>query len=102
MMMKKFMAVMSAAAITAAALTGCGSGSQGTSGGGKEAANVPTEPFGDTIKYDPSVAINDGKDISIELWEWGSDELFQQVIDGYCAIHPNVSIKLVNNPWEDY
>lgn len=102
MMMKKFMAVMSAAAIATAALTGCGSGSQGGSGGSKEAANVPTEPFGDTIKYDPGVSVNDGKDISIELWEWGSDELFQQVIDSYCAIHPNVSIKLVNNPWEDY
>lgn len=61
-----------------------------------------TEPFGDTIVYDPSVAVNNGEDISIEFWEWGSDELFQQLIDGYTAIHPNVSITLVDNPWDDY
>ena len=40
--------------------------------------------------------------MSVEFWEWGSDNLFQELIDGYTAIHPNVSIKLVNNPWDDY
>ena len=104
-MKKKVLAAIMAAAIAATALTGCGSGAAGSTGGSDSAAvsaSVPTEPFGDTVKYDPSVAINDGKDITVELWEWGSDELFQQVIDGYQAIHPNVTIKLVNNPWEDY
>lgn len=104
-MKKKVLAVIMAAAVAATALVGCGSGTAGSTGSGDgEAASVsaPTEPFGDTVKYDPSVAINDGKDITVELWEWGSDELFQQVIDGYQAIHPNVTIKLVNNPWEDY
>ena len=104
-MKKKVLAAIMAAAIAATALTGCGFGAAGSTGDGDSAAvsaSVPTEPFGDTVKYDPSVAINDGKDITVELWEWGSDELFQQVIDGYQAIHPNVTIKLVNNPWEDY
>ncbi len=97
-MKKKLVAAIMATAMVATMLTGCSSsGEQSTS-----KADVPTEPFGDTIKYDPSVEINNGEDISVELWEWGSDELFQQVIDGYTAIHPNVSIKLVNNPWEDY
>ncbi|MCI8950024.1 MAG: extracellular solute-binding protein [Lachnospiraceae bacterium] len=105
-MKKKFMAAITAAAVAAAALAGCGSGSgsgsKASADGGAASAEAPTEPFGDTIKYDPSVAINDGKDITVELWEWGSDELFQEIIDGYQAIHPNVTIKLVNNPWEDY
>lgn len=104
-MKKKVLAAIMAAAIAATALTGCGSGAAGSTGGSDSAAasvSAPTEPFGDTVKYDPGVAINDGKDITVELWEWGSDELFQQVIDGYQAIHPNVTIKLVNNPWEDY
>ncbi len=106
-MKKKVLAAIMAAAIAATALAGCGSGAAGSTGGSDSAAasasaSAPTEPFGDTVKYDPSVAINDGKDITVELWEWGSDELFQQVIDGYQAIHPNVTIKLVNNPWEDY
>ncbi|MBQ8188538.1 MAG: extracellular solute-binding protein [Lachnospiraceae bacterium] len=99
-MKKKLIAMMLMAALAISSLTGCGA--SGTDNSGKTAVEVPTEPFGDTIKYDPTVEINDGKDITIELWEWGSDDLFQQAIDGYTAIHPNVTIKLVNNPWEDY
>ena len=102
-MKRRIWAAMMAAALAVTGLAGCG-GSTEQKNEEKETAKaeVPAEPFGDTIKYDPSVEINDGKDISVELWEWGSDDLFQKVIDGYTAIHPNVSIKLVNNPWEDY
>ena len=100
-MRKRVIAAELAAMMAVTGLAGCGG-----SGTGKEEAKknieVPTEPFGDTIKYDPSVEINGGKDITVELWEWGSDELFQEIIDGYTAIHPNVTINLVNNPWEDY
>lgn len=100
-MRKRVLAAALAAMMAVTGLAGCGG-----SGTGKEEAKknieVPTEPFGDTIKYDPSVEINGGKDITVELWEWGSDELFQEIIDGYTAIHPNVTINLVNNPWEDY
>lgn len=103
-MKKKMLAAMMAAALAVTGLAGCGGSTEKKEAEEKTEAkaDVPKEPFGDTIKYDPTVEINDGKDISIELWEWGSDDLFQQVIDGYTAIHPNVSIKLVNNPWEDY
>ena len=100
-MRKRVIAAALAAMMAVTGLAGCGG-----SGTGKEEAKknieVPTEPFGDTIKYDPSVEINGGKDITVELWEWDSDELFQEIIDGYTAIHPNVTINLVNNPWEDY
>lgn len=100
-MRKRVIAAALAAMMAVTGLAGCGG-----SGTGKEEAKknieVPTEPFGDAIKYDPSVEINGGKDIAVELWEWGSDELFQEIIDGYTAIHPNVTINLVNNPWEDY
>ena len=100
-MRKRVIVAALAAMMAVTGLAGCGG-----SGTGKEEAKknieVPTEPFGDTIKYDPSVEINGGKDITVELWEWGSDELFQEIIDSYTAIHPNVTINLVNNPWEDY
>lgn len=100
-MRKRVIVAALAAMMAVTGLAGCGG-----SGTGKEESKknieVPTEPFGDTIKYDPSVEINGGKDITVELWEWGSDELFQEIIDGYTAIHPNVTINLVNNPWEDY
>lgn len=98
-MRKRFLALTMSALMAASTITGC-------SGGGDKAANkdvaAPTEPFGDTIVYDPSVEVNNGEDITIELWEWGSDDLFQQIIDVYTAMHPNVTINLVNNPWEDY
>lgn len=100
-MMKKTVAIALATTLAVAGLAGCGAGA-GETKKEETKVEVPKEPFGDTIKYDPSVEINDGKDISVELWEWGSDELFQELIDGYTAIHPNVSFKLVNNPWEDY
>lgn len=100
-MRKRVIVAALAAMMAVTGLAGCDG-----SGTGKEEAKknieVPTEPFGDTIKYDPSVEINGGKDVTVELWEWGSDELFQEIIDGYTAIHPNVTINLVNNPWEDY
>ena len=88
-MKKKLIATVMAATMAVTALTGCGSSSASSA---KKDIKVPTKPFGDTVKYDPSVEINDGKDISIDLWEWGSDELFQKVIDRYTAIHPNVTI----------
>ncbi|MFT4005608.1 MAG: extracellular solute-binding protein [Lacrimispora sp.] len=101
----KIMSLFLAAALAASGLTACSSKSAtGSAIGGdtKAVAEAPAEPFGSAIKYDPSLPVNDGKDVSIELWEWGSDNLFQQLIDGYTAIHPNVKIKLVNNPWNDY
>lgn len=103
-MKKRVFAAVVAAAMVVTAFTGCGSTGSSAGSDSKSEAKVeaPTEPFGDTLKYDPSVEINDGKDITVELWEWGSDELFQQIIDGYTAIHPNVTINLVDNPWEDY
>ena len=103
-MKKRVFAAVVAAAMVVTAFTGCGSTGSSAGSDSKSEAKVeaPTEPFGDTVKYDPSVEINDGKDITVELWEWGSDELFQQIIDGYTAIHPNVTINLVDNPWEDY
>lgn len=94
--MKKVIATMLMASLAVGSLAGCGASKSATTDAPKVEAK--TEPFGDTIKYDPSVEINEGKDITVELWEWGSDELFQQAIDGYTAIHPNVTIKLVNNP----
>lgn len=104
-MKKRWIAALLVSAMAVTSLTGCSGGDAASSDNPAEAnaaVSVPTEPFGDQIKYDPSIVINDGKDVSIELWEWGSDDLFQKLIDGYTGIHPNVSVKLVNNPWDDY
>ena len=58
-MKKKLIATVMAATMAVTALTGCGSSSASSA---KKDIKVPTKPFGDTVKYDPSVEINDGKD----------------------------------------
>lgn len=102
MIIRRILAILTLV-MTAAGISGCSSGQQaGQTDRTGAGVVVPTEPFGDTIQYDPSVPVNNGREVSIEFWEWGSDELFRMIIDGYTAIHPNVNIKLVNNPWNDY
>jgi multiple sugar transport system substrate-binding protein len=65
---------------------------------------TPALPImGSTVQYDPNQPVNDGNDITIEFWYWtGAANLFQELADEYSAIHPNVNIVLVENPWNDY
>lgn len=65
-------------------------------------ADKGLEIIGDNVKYNPNQLINEGEPISLEFWMWGQEDLFKKVIDKYTEIHPNVEIKLVNNPWDDY
>ena len=66
-----------------------------------EATDAPV--MGNVVKYDPNLPVNNGEDIDIELWYWtGAANLFQALADQYMAIHPNVHITLVENPWDDY
>jgi len=59
--------------------------------------------MGKTVTYDPSQPVNGGQPITIEMWYWtGAYDLFQNFADTYSAVHPNVTIKLVENPWADY
>ena len=57
-MKKCWIAAGLAAAMMVTSLTGCGS-SDGKKAVESAAVNVPTEPFGDTVKYDPSQPINE-------------------------------------------
>ena len=70
------------------------------------AQETPAETLpliGTNILYDPNQPINEGKDIEVEFWYWtGAANLFQSLADQYTAVHPNVTIKLVENPWDDY
>jgi len=59
--------------------------------------------MGNVIQYDPNQPVNNGEDITVELWYWtGAANMFQDLADQYMAIHPNVTVNLVENPWEDY
>ena len=66
-----------------------------------EAADAPV--MGNVVKYDPNIPVNNGEDINIEFWYWtGAANLFQALAEQYMAVHPNVHITLVENPWDDY
>lgn len=59
------------------------------------------EVVGDSVTFDPNKLVNDGEPIEIEWWLWEADDIFQQAVDGYEEIYPNVNIEIVNQPWED-
>ena len=66
-------------------------------------ASAQTAVLGGAVQYDPAQTVNSNNPITVELWYWtGAANLFQAVADQYTAIHPNVTITLVENPWDDY
>ena len=113
--MKRFLAGMLALSMTAS-LAGCASNaasssteqtSQATTDTATSTADTATTEtlpvMGDVIQYDPNQPVNDGKDIDIEFWYWtGAANLFEDLANSYMAIHPNVNITLVENPYDDY
>ena len=59
------------------------------------------ETLGGAVQYDPAQPVNNGEPISIEFWYWtGAENLFKSVVEQYTAIHPNVTVTLVENPWD--
>ena len=58
--------------------------------------------MGNTVKYDPNHLVNDGQPISIDWWVWASEDMFQGIADMYEEIHPNVTINIINNPWDGF
>lgn len=74
---------------------------EATTSGDEPVSTLPI--VGNVVQYDPNAPINSGEDIDVELWYWtGAANLFQLLADEYTAVHPNVHIKLVENPWGDY
>lgn len=59
--------------------------------------------IGDAIQYDTDALINEGRDITVEFWYWtGAGNLFESLAKQYGEVNPNVTITLVENPWDDY
>lgn len=77
--------------------------SPGGSGGGTEvktaSENLPVQ--GVNYKYDPNHLVNDGKPISLDWWAWTNIDMYQNIADRYTKLHPNVKIKVINQPWDD-
>lgn len=82
----------------AASLTAC------SSDGPEKMESAPSgQPVqGKTLTYDPNHLVNDGEPITLEWWLWDGDTIFGKFAEAYSAIHTNVKIKVVKQPWEDY
>ncbi len=93
-----------AAASMALAACGGGGAASGSSGNGvtDTTADKGLPVVGDTVKYDPNTLVNNGEPITLEFWQWADLDTWQQLIDAYTKIHPNVTITLVNQPWDDF
>lgn len=95
----KIMRAIAALGAAAVLLTGCGGGGAGTT---VEKAPSGQPIQGTNLTYDPNKLVNDGKPIELEWWMWDGDKQFQAFADSYQKLHPNVTIKAVNQPWEAY
>ncbi|WP_414840662.1 extracellular solute-binding protein [Enterococcus saccharolyticus] len=84
-------------------LAACSSGSDKASGGTKdEQADKGLEVLGDKVTFDPNKLVNDGEPITIEYWTWGENDPTIKMAEAYEEIYPNVEIKEVIQPWDDF
>ena len=99
--MKKTMgAVLLAAALL---IAGCWGGDAGkTNLKHDSTAEKGLEILGANVQFDPNVLMNNGEPIEVEFWVWDAEEIFRGIADSFSEIYPNVSIKVVSQPWQDY
>lgn len=95
---RSFLSTAALGAIGATGLAACSSGGP---------AKLETAPSGhptqgSTLTYDPNHLVNDGEPITLEWWLWDGEEIFGAFAEAYTAIHTNVELKIVKQPWEDY
>ena len=86
-------------------LAGCSGGrdSAGTSQGVQDTqADKGLEIMGDHVTYDPNHLVNDGEPITIDWWVWATEDMFRSIAEAYQEIHPNVTINVINNPWDGF
>lgn len=101
-MWKKGIALLAAAAL-AMTLGGCGGKAGNVETGVRDTqADKGLPVVGDHIKFDPNKLINNGEPITVNYWYLTdtTDHINQKLVDAYEAIHPNVTINFVENPWD--
>ncbi len=93
------------AGAAAVILSACGSSQEeaaASSGVVDTQADKGLEVMGDQVVYDPNHLVNDGQPVSLDWWIWTSEDTFTAIAEEYEKIHPNVSIRVVYNPWDGY
>ena len=84
-------------------LTGCGNSKTASYKGVTDSQpDKGLEIMGDHVTYDPNHLVNDGKPVELEWWLWDAADLFGSIAKEYEKIHPNVTIHIVNNPWDGF
>lgn len=101
-MKKKLLAVLMSVLVVGG-LAAC------SSGGAKKSEGITDtkedkgmEVIGETVKFDPNKLVNEGKPINIQYWTWNEGDPAITLAKEYEKMYPNVIIKVVNHPWEDY
>lgn len=82
-------------------LVACNDGGASSNLTKDETPDKGMEIVGEAVTFNPNKLVNDGEPITIELWTWGAEDVFQKQIDAYKEIYPNVDIKTVVNPWDE-
>lgn len=101
--MKKKIISTIVASVMALSLIGCGGESKATSNLAKDTnPDKGLSVLGENVKFDPNKLVNDGEPITVEFWLWDSPETFEKIVKQYEEIYPNVDIKIVAHPWDDY
>lgn len=100
-MFKKIMTALLVSAMVVSTV-GCARDTGNSKEDEKKTEPAFTEMMGDTVQYDPKAEVNKGEKITVDFWTWDFVDTFQNLIDQYESIHPNVTINLVETPWDDY
>lgn len=85
-----------------AACSSGGSSGKEASGTKDDKADKGMEILGETLIFDPNKLVNDGEPINLEYWTWNEGDPAIDMAKEYEKIYPNVKIKIVNNPWDDF
>ena len=102
-MRKKIIAAAMSAALLFS-MSGCGGEEAAVSHQGVKDTNPDKglAVVGENVTYDPNQLINDGEPVTLDWWLWDAPDLFGSIAEAYEEIHPNVTINIINNPWDGY
>ena len=107
MKLSKQICAATMAGLMAVSMAACGGGSGSTAASGNEGGNTATPAVGETLghalTYDTAAPVNNGEKIELTLWTDPEPEpYYQELAEKYHAIHQNVTINVVSQPWSDY
>ena len=91
--------------VFATSLVACGGGQSATTEteGASSTGVVQGEILGNALTYDTSVPVNNGEKIALTLWTDPEPQpYYEELAKKYHEVHPNVTVKVVSQPWDDY